>query len=167
MNISVIGLGKLGAPLAAVLAYKGHKTIGYDINKKYVDLINQKKAPVREPKLKNLIKNTNNLSASLDLEYVIHNSDISFLILPTPSMKNGFFTNKFLLKSLEEISKILKNKKKFHVINITSTVMPGSCDSEIKKVIEKFSKKKVGKDIGLCYNPEFIALGNVVNDMLY
>jgi len=167
MNVSVIGLGKLGAPLAAVLAYKGNKTIGYDINKKYVELINQKKAPVREPKLQNLIKQTNNLSASSNLEYVINNSDISFLILPTPSMPNGFFTNKYLIKSLEEISKILKNKKKFHVINITSTVMPGSCDNEIKKVIEKFSKKKIGKDIGLCYNPEFIALGNVVNDMLY
>ena len=51
-------------------------------------------------------------------------------------------------------------------IVITSTVMPGSTGSVIKNALEKESNRKIGEDLGLCYNPEFIALGSVVRDML-
>jgi len=51
------------------------------------------------------------------------------------------------------------------VIDIVSTVMPGSCDGPIKSALEQSSGRTVGEDLGLCYNPEFIALGSVINDM--
>ena len=53
------------------------------------------------------------------------------------------------------------------MVVITSTVMPGSTGGEIKAALEAASGRKVGPDLGLCYNPEFIALGSVVRDMLY
>jgi UDPglucose 6-dehydrogenase len=49
----------------------------------------------------------------------------------------------------------------------TSTVMPGTTGGEIKAALEAASGRKVGPELGLCYNPEFIALGSVVRDMLY
>jgi UDPglucose 6-dehydrogenase len=49
---------------------------------------------------------------------------------------------------------------------MTSTVMPGSTGGELREVLEKHSGRDVGSELGLCYNPEFIALGSVVRDML-
>jgi len=51
VNISVVGLGKLGSPLAACLAHKGFPVIGVDLNPRIVSLINGGKAPVVEPGL--------------------------------------------------------------------------------------------------------------------
>ena len=55
MRVSVIGLGKLGAPLAAALASKGHDVVGVDLNPDYVRLLSGGKAPVEEPQLQELI----------------------------------------------------------------------------------------------------------------
>ncbi len=44
--------------------------------------------------------------------------------------------------------------------------MPGSCDAEIRPALERSSGRRVGETLGLCYSPEFIALGNVIRDML-
>ena len=44
--------------------------------------------------------------------------------------------------------------------------MPGSCDGELRPALEQASGRQVGESLGLCYSPEFIALGNVIRDML-
>ncbi len=168
MKISVIGLGKLGSPLAAVLASKGHKIIGVDINPLSVSNINQGIAPVSEPGLQELIsKFKKNLSATLSVEEAVLNSDATFLILPTPSNSDGFFSNQLLISALDQIGKALKKKNSYHLVVITSTVMPGSSQGVLKDQLESSSQKKVGIDIGLCYNPEFIALGSVIRNMQF
>ncbi len=165
-KISVIGLGKLGAPLAAVLANKGHSVIGLDLNESFVDAINQKKAPVDEPGLQALIESSKNLTATTDYETAIFESDISFIIVPTPSLPDGMFNNAYVLKAVTEIGKVLRNKASYHLVVITSTVMPGSTNTVIKDALESASHKKLGEHLGLCYNPEFIALGTVIKNML-
>ena len=60
----------------------------------------------------------------------------------------------------------LRRKSSYHVVVITSTVMPGSTGAEIRAALEVHSGRNVGANLGLCYNPEFIALGSVVRDML-
>lgn len=168
MEIAVIGLGKLGSPLAAVLASKGHQVIGIDLNRDFVEKINSKQAPVDEPQLQDLItKSHNRLRATLSYEEAILNSNVTFFVVPTPSDENGFFSNRYLLKAVREVGKILSKTSKYHLVVITSTVMPGSTPGEIKEELESSSRKTVGHDLGLCYNPEFIALGSVVRDMLF
>lgn len=168
MKISVIGLGKLGSPLAAVLASKGHQVIGVDLNAEFVKKINEGIAPVSEPCLQELITNhRSKLTATLFYEEAVLSSDVTFVIVPTPSEKNGLFTNKYLLNALEQIGQALTKKRSYHLIVITSTVTPGSTHGEIKDALEAASKRSVGSDLGLCYNPEFIALGSVVRNMLY
>jgi UDPglucose 6-dehydrogenase len=167
MRVSVIGLGKLGAPLCAVLASKGHQVIGVDLNSLFVEAINQGKAPVEEPRLQELIDaNKGRLTATINYEKAILGSDITFMIVPTPTDANGIFTNKYVIDSLKSIGAALRMKDGYHVVNITSTVMPGSCDGEIRDVLEASSGRSVGDGVGLCYNPEFIALGSVVHNML-
>jgi UDPglucose 6-dehydrogenase len=167
-RVSVIGLGKLGAPLAAVLASRGFTVIGLDVNKAFVDAMNAGKMPIVEPQLNELIAaNKVRLSATIDANEIVQKSDASFVIVPTPSDSTGFFSNRFVLQAMETLGKALRNKKGYHVVVITSTVMPGTTGSEIKAALEAASGRKVGPDLGLCYNPEFIALGSVVRDMLY
>ena len=168
MKISVFGLGKLGAVLAALHANKGHEVIGVDLNNSFIDAINQGITPHSEPMLQELIINAKaNLSATNNAEEAVLKSDASYLIVPTPSDENGIFINDFIISVMNEIGKALRKKDTYHLVVINSTVMPGSCDGEIKSALELSSGRKVGENLGLVYSPEFIALGSVVKDMKF
>lgn len=167
MRISVIGLGKLGSPLAAVFAAKGFEVIGSDINDTFVEALNRGRAPVDEPRLQELIDGAGGrLRATTDQVEAVASSDVTFVIVPTPSDAAGFFSNGYVLRALESVGQGIRQKTGYHVVAITSTVMPGSLDGEIRDALERRSGRTVGTDLGLCYNPEFIALGSVVGDML-
>lgn len=167
-RVNVVGLGKLGAPLAAVLASRGFTVIGLDVNKTFVDAMNAGKMPIVEPQLNELIAaNKERLTATMDANEAVQKSDASFVIVPTPSDSTGFFSNRFVLQAMETLGKALKAKKGYHMVVITSTVMPGTMAAEIAPALEAASGRKIGPELGLCYNPEFIALGSVVRDMLY
>lgn len=167
MNICVVGLGKLGAPLAAVLAAKGHHVTGIDANPAMVAAINEGGAPVAEPGLQDMIDaGRARLRATLSWEEAVQDADASFVIVPTPSEEGGGFTNKYVLDAVTRIGTALRDANKYHVVNITSTVMPGSTGGAIRAALEAASGLTVGETVGLCYNPEFIALGSVIRDML-
>lgn len=166
MKISVVGLGKLGLPLSASIASKGFEVFGVDINKRIVDDLNFGRTSLNEPDLLDLIrKYKKNISATEDLRNAVLNTEITFIITPTPSMANGYFSLKFVTPVVKEIAKALKVKKDYHLVVLSSTVMPGSMD-KIKMLLEKYSGKICTKDFGLCYNPEFIALGSVIYNLL-
>lgn len=166
--ISVIGLGKLGAPLAAVLAHKGYSVIGVDVNEQHVKLLNQGQAPVAETGLTELIQqNKARLQATTDYYEAIAQTDVTFIIVPTPSIPGEGFSLKYVLAALEPIGKALRQKSDFHLVVLTSTVMPGATSNEVQPILETHSGKRCGQEFGLCYNPEFIALGSVIQDMLH
>lgn len=166
MEISVFGLGKLGLPLAATIASKGNQVVGVDINKQVVDNLNHGTTKLKEPGLKDLIKRfKKNIKGTDNVKDAILSSDVTFIIIPTPSKANGQFSLKYVLRVIREIAKALKKKSKYHLVVLVSTVMPGSTD-KIKKVLEDISGKVCGEDFGLCYNPEFIALGSVIDNLL-
>ena len=165
-NISVIGLGKLGFPLAVCWANKGYNVIAVDLNKTLINLMNEGKAPYYEANLQELLNSSKmRLLATDDYEEAIKNTEITFIIVPTPSTEQGNFSNDAILAVCKSIGACLKNKSDFHIVVVTSTVMPGSMDNEIKPTLETSSGKKSGIDFGLCYNPEFIALGTVIRNL--
>jgi UDPglucose 6-dehydrogenase len=166
MRISVIGLGKLGAVMAAVVADAGFDVVGVDLNQGFVDSINNGEAPVQEPGLPELIvKNRSRLRATTNTEAAVADTDVTFIIVPTPSGPDGAFALKYVLAAGESIGRALRAKDSYHLVVISSTVMPGSTASEVLPLLEEVSGKKCGEDFGLCYNPEFIALGSVIRDM--
>lgn len=167
MKISVIGLGKLGLCTASCFAVNGTKVIGVDKNSEFISALQNKKCPIQETGLEEYIESAwQNLEATDDIEYAVKNSDISLIIVPTPSMENGRFTNKYLEVVLEAMAPAIKEKDSFHVVDVVSTVMPGSCENSFKPMLEKLTGKKCGVDFGLVYNPEFIALGSVLHNFL-
>jgi UDPglucose 6-dehydrogenase len=168
MKISVIGLGKLGSCSAACFASKGFEVIGVDLNKDFVQAINNGNTPIQEPGLQELItKAHSNLSATHDFAAAIDKSDVSFLIVPTPSQPDAHFSDKYLLSALEQLAAALKKSTKaYHLFVITSTVSPGTTESSLIPAIELKSGRKLNEGFGVCYNPEFIALGSVIHDFL-
>jgi UDPglucose 6-dehydrogenase len=164
----VVGLGKLGLPFCAVLAESGHQVFGVDKSDELVFSLNSKEFHSTEPKLMELLeRNSLNLVFSNNYDDFIEKIDIVFIIVPTPSDSMGRFSNSILVEALKEVVEKIRFKQSNTVIDIVSTVMPGTCDGIIRDTIESASGQKLGSKISLCYNPEFIALGSVINDMQY
>ena len=85
-TISVVGLGKLGAPIAAAIASRGLRVVGVDVDRRVIDLINCGQSPVKEPGLIELIQgNRERLTATSDYGKAVLASDITFITVPTPS----------------------------------------------------------------------------------
>lgn len=167
MNIGVIGAGKLGLPMAALFASKGNEVCLVDLNSKVINEISNGGCPIEETGLNDMLKNfKDNIRASTDVAMAARNTDATFIMVPTPSNDKGMFINDYLIEAIKAISGELAMKKDWHMIVITSTVMPGTCESVLSPLIEEETGKKVGEDIGLAYNPEFIALGSVLTDMM-
>jgi UDPglucose 6-dehydrogenase len=168
VRISVIGLGKLGSPMAACFAAKGFTTIGVDVNEAYVEAINEGRAPVFEPGLAEMVAEGRAcLTATTRIEDAVAGTDTTFIIVPTPSEKDGGFSLEYVIPAVKTIGHAIAAKDTYHLVALTSTVMPGATGGPVQQALEEASGKRVGVDIGLCYSPEFIALGSVIRDFLH
>ena len=163
----VIGLGKLGSPLAACLAAKGLTVVGVDSDPRKIEAINQGKAPVNEPGLGEMIGQAQGrLTATSDIQQAVAQTDITFIVVSTPSDPAGGFSLRYVEPVCQAIARTLAKKADYHLVCLTSTVMPGTTGGPVREMLEKASGKRVGADFGLCYSPEFIALGSVIRDFL-
>ncbi|MDA2933557.1 nucleotide sugar dehydrogenase [Acidobacteria bacterium AH-259-D05] len=166
-SFSVVGLGKLGTCMAACIASKGFDVIGVDVDPRKVNLLNNGEAPVLEPHLQELITaNRSRLTATTDYERAIIASEVTFIVVPTPSDDHGGFSIRYVAQAAQQIGRALAAKSDYHVVAITSTVLPGATEFGILPILEENSGKISGRDFGLCYTPEFIALGSVIHDFL-
>jgi NAD+ synthase/NAD+ synthase (glutamine-hydrolysing) len=165
--LSVIGLGKLGAPMAACFASKGFTVIGVDVDPQKIEAINKSRSPVYEPGLEVLMQASGgNFTATSEIEAAVGVTDITFIVVATPSEPGGGFSLQYVIPACTRIGRALRHKESFHIVCLTSTVMPGSTGGPVREALEEASGKRAGVDFGLCYNPEFIALGSVIRDFL-
>ncbi len=168
LRLSVVGLGKLGVPMLAVFAHKGFDVVGVDLDPASAAALNAGRSPVSEPGVQDLIDaNRTLLRATTDMRDAVLNSEATFIIVPTPSGEDRFFRNDFVIAALRSIGGVLREKQGYHNVVVTSTVMPGSTGGVLREALEEASGRKVGNELGLCYSPEFIALGSVVRDLLH
>jgi UDPglucose 6-dehydrogenase len=167
-KLSVVGLGKLGQVFAACFAAKGFPTVGIDLDERTVNSVARGVASVKEPGLQELITAAGpNLTATRDFAAAIKNSDVTLMVVPTPSNPDGSFTNSYVEAALTALAKCLRDSDKpYHTFVLNSTVMPGSADNVFIPLIEKVSGRKVNEGFGFCYSPAFVALGDVVKGFL-
>lgn len=166
-SVSVIGLGKLGTPMAAAIASRGLRVIGVDADMAKVEALQQGRPPVFEPGLaETLAAARGRLAATPSIEDAVRDSEITFIVVATPAEADGSFSLRSVLPVCEAIGRGLASKNDFHVVALTSTVMPGATGGAVREALERASRKGAGADFGLCYNPEFIALGSVIHDFL-
>jgi UDPglucose 6-dehydrogenase len=164
---SVAGLGKLGASMAAAIAGRGFDVIGVDLNASVIEAVNSGQAPVSETGLAYAIEtNSARLRATAYHGEAVALSDVTFVVVPTPSDHTGMFSLQYASYAFREIGHGLVQKEGYHLVVLTSTVMPGSTRQVLVPALEVASGKKCGRDFGVCYSPEFIALGSVISDFL-
>ena len=163
MKLSVIGLGKLGFTMATVFAERGFSVIGYDKNQKLIKNLSKGIIDFKEKNLDELFKkNKKKIILKNKINNEIQNTDIIFIIVPTPSKRDHSYESKYIKQALKSISPYIKNKK----IVLTSTVSVGTCSNELIPFLEKNSKLKEGINFKFYYSPEFIALGNIIENYL-
>ena len=159
MKISVIGLGKAGLPLAAVIADSGLEVLGADLYKKRAEMINNGINPIEEePGLKELIKKhgSKKLKATTDAVDAAKQCNVHIVIVPLFIDENKKPDFSMIKKALEVLSKGLK---KNDIVVLETTVPIGTTENLIKNTLEKGSGLKAGIDFYLAYSPERIMTG--------
>lgn len=166
-RVSVVGLGKLGVCMAAAMASKGHEVIGVDVNPDTIRKVNIGQAPVIEPHLQDyMTANRNRFMATDCYKDAIGNTNLTFIVVPTPSEDNGFFSIKYAQQAFRSIGQALRDKDTHHTVVLTSTVLPGATRYGCLPALVQECRRNPGDGVSLCYSPEFIALGSVIRDFL-
>ena len=165
MKISIVGLGFVGLSLASVLSSRGHNILGVDIDEEKCKKIRKGISPFFEPELEKLLKQGLKKKLKICTDFSsIKNSDIIFVTVGTPQKSNGSIDLSMVKNAIKAIGKILKDDKKNPIIFMKSTVTPGTMQETVLPILEKESKKKVGKDFGLISNPEFLQESTAIKD---
>jgi len=154
-NVSIIGIGKLGLCFSLTLEKNGFNVLGVDLNKEYVETINQKKLESTEPGVTELLKKSKNFVASTELAGAVNHSDVLFVIVATPSLPSGRYDHTQVDSVIQKLTEIGRQESCKHFI-VCCTVMPGYCDSIKEKLNEL--------NYSVSYNPEFIAQGTILRD---
>ncbi len=167
--VSIVGMGYVGLCTAATFASRGIRTIGIDIDEARVDQIRKGKAPLHEPQLDAMLKKairSKLLAASSDISSAAH-TDTTFLTVGTPSQQDGSIDLSYVKNATEDVGNVLREKRGYHLVVVKSTVVPGTTNGTVKRFLEQSSRKKVGSELGLCANPEFLKEGTAINDALH
>ncbi|MDI6897552.1 UDP-glucose dehydrogenase family protein [Methanocella conradii] len=169
MRISIIGTGYVGTVTGACFAHLGNEVICVDVDPKRVESINRGVPPIYEEGLDELLKAHagKNLSATLDYDYAVSNSDVSFICVPTPTDESGKIDLRFVREASRSIGERLKAKDSYHVVVVKSTVVPQTTQQVVTPILEETSGKKAGLDFGVGMNPEFLREGKAVHDFMH
>ena len=165
-RLSVIGLGRLGAPIAACLAARGFAVVGADVDPAKVEKLAAGVPPVAEPGLDEVLRAAGTrLRATESVEDAVEATDVTFIVVPTPSQADGGFSLRYVLDACQRIGRGLTGAG-YHLVVVSSTVMPGATGGPILSMLVDASRHRYGEDFGLCYSPEFVALGTAIRDFL-
>jgi len=169
LSISVFGLGYVGSVSAACFASMGHRVIGVDVNPSKVEMMEDGRSPIIEARMNELVAEAHaagRLHATTDSIAAVLESDVSFVCVGTPSLRQGKLDLSHIEKVAREIGTALRQKKSPHAFVLRSTVLPGTTENVVRPILEEASGKRVGTDFTLAYNPEFMREGSAVADFL-
>jgi GDP-mannose 6-dehydrogenase len=169
LSVSVFGLGYVGSVSAACFASMGHKVIGVDVSRAKVEMMDSGRTPIVEARMQEMVaeaRQAGRLRATSDAADAVSNSEVSFVCVGTPSLKNGKLDLIHIQNVAREIGAAIRQKKSLHVFVLRSTVLPGTTETVVVPILEKESGKRCGQDFTVCYNPEFMREGSAVADFL-
>jgi UDP-N-acetyl-D-glucosamine dehydrogenase len=149
--VCVIGLGYVGLPLIKTFLNTGFRVVGFDIDRKKVDLLNKGKSYIKHVTGKDLIPFLKNkkFNATTDPN-ALTKADVILICVPTPLDAHK---NPDLSYVLNTTRLIADNRKKGQLIVLESTTYPGTTEEEMLPILES-KEYKVGRDFYLAYSPE-------------
>lgn len=155
-------------PFAACLAARGLRVIGVDVDSRKVEAVNDGRCLGHEPMLaETLTRAGTNLSATVNLEAAVADADVTFVLVQTPSTPQSGISVEFVRAACAGIGNALARKDGYHLVVVSSTMPPGSMDETVRPALEANSGKRCGRDFGLCYAPEFVAFGALIEGFLH
>jgi UDPglucose 6-dehydrogenase len=146
VKIFVIGSGVVGQATGKGLAEKGHKIIFVDIKPEVISGLVAEGYDARNP---------------LQLEN--EKADMAMFCVSTPARANGEIELDNIQDAMVNHAAWLSRQKDHHLVVIRSTVPPGTTRGTLLPMLES-SGKKVGKDFGLCMQPEFLRAISALED---
>ena len=166
MKICFIGLGKLGLPLASILASCKNNVLCLDKNEYILDKLSRGVLPFYEPGLESLLENAKDNIAGYTDSYKkgVSETEAAVILVNTQLGDHGYSAD-FVESAISDIAINLKySKKEYYTIVLSSTVLPGTIKEELIPLVEKISGRKYGEGFGFSYVPDFVKLGNVIKD---
>lgn len=165
-KIAVVGLGRVGLPIAAVFADAGYQVIGSDIKSEVVKAVSSGRSHLVEPELAQLIKDSVDrrlLTATTDTVNAVTEADIILICVQTPLTQR----NEPDLTSLKTTCKtVARGLSKGKLVLIVSTVPPGTIRHLVAGILATGSGLKCGEDFWLAYCPERINPGKAVREFI-
>jgi len=158
INVTVLGVGRLGICLALVLERAGYNVLGVDVIQSYVDALNNKTYKSNEPRVSEFLKEASRFKATMNLDEGLAYSSHIFIMVATPTgLGEKSYDHSMLSKLLLSINdRKAKNKHVF----IGCTVLPGFIAHTARYLLRDC------ENIDVSYNPEFIAQGDVISGLL-
>ncbi len=167
MNVSIFGLGYVGAVSLACLAREGHRVIGVDIDPAKLALIRDGRTPVVEEGMVELMAKvvaSGRVDVTDNVRQAVQDSDLSLVCVGTPSAPNGSQDQSAILRLAQELGQAIREKDRSHVLVFRSTLVPGTVETILRPLIEEASGKKEGTHFHICFQPEFLREGSSIRD---
>lgn len=157
--IGVIGLGYVGLPLAVEKAKAGFKVIGFDIQKKRVDMVNLGQNYIGDVVTEDLQKlvSEGRLHATNDFDK-LRECDVATICVPTPLDRFKQPDLTYVVNTAKDIAKRLHKEM---LVVLESTTYPGTTEEVVKPILES-TGLKCEEDFYLAFSPERVDPGNLI-----
>ncbi len=166
MDIAVVGLGKIGLPLAVQFARSGHRVLGADVNPRVVDQVNSGVEPFPgEAHLAAYLKlavEAGDLRATTDTAAAVAVSDVVVVVVPLFVDDDARPDFGWMDSATADIARGLRSE----TLVIYETTLPvGTTRSRWKPMLEQGSELVEGRDFHLVFSPERVLTGRVFADL--
>lgn len=168
MKVAVVGAGYVGLVSAGGLAALGHDVTCVDVDAARVAQIGRGTPPFHEPGLAELLREgiaAGRLRATADTRAAVAGSAVTLIAVGTPDACGQIDLGQ-VLAAARAIGAALRECAGYHVVAVKSTVVPGTTDTLVRRALEEQSGRRVGSDLGVCVNPEFLREGAAVSDFV-
>ena len=167
MKVSIVGTGYVGLVSGVCLAHVGHDVTCVDLDEDKVAAINGGASPIHEEGLDELLHGVvgDRFRVTTDLADAVAATEVTILAVGTPFGEDRIDLGQ-IIAAAEQIGRALADLDRYHVVVVKSTVVPGTTEDVVGPALERASGRRIGTDIGLAMNPEFLREGVAVEDFL-
>lgn len=169
-QVSIMGMGYVGAVSSACFCSLGHSVIGVDPDASKTVVLNEGRSPIVESGLDDLLYEARRERSFFATRYTheaILETDITLVSVGTPSDASGACDLKYLKQATEQIGGAIACKDSYHVVVYRSTVPPKTTRDIMIPILEQASGKRCGVDFGVAFNPEFLRESTAVDDFYH